>query len=221
MENKVVKVMFTGDSVTDVGRARPIGDGAGKIGDSYVANLFCKIWANYPNNVLRILNSAISGNTTRDLIQRFDEDVVAYKPDYLFIMIGVNDAWRRVECFLSNEVITSDQEIKENYVNMVKKCKDNGIVPIFISPLYFDIDHKNTFRKHVDGIQKTIKEVCAEYSVGYIDVQSKVDKYMKASDNNCYRFGGDRVHPNAIAKTIIADCIYASPEFKKVLKHNA
>ena len=34
------RVMFTGDSITDCGRARPLGDRAGNLGDSYVANIF-------------------------------------------------------------------------------------------------------------------------------------------------------------------------------------
>ncbi len=40
MDRKVVRVLFDGDSTTDVGRARPIGDGFGKMGDSYLANIF-------------------------------------------------------------------------------------------------------------------------------------------------------------------------------------
>lgn len=220
MEKEILRVMFTGDSVTDVNRARPIGDGPGKIGDSYVANIFCRLWAEYPHNKIRILNSAISGDTTRDVIRRFDTDIIAYSPDYVLIMIGVNDAWRRIECALANEVITTDEEVIENVSNMVKKCKENHIKPIFISPLYFDTNHKNAFRKYVDTIQSQIKGICAKEEIGYIDVQKQVDKYLNEIDNNSYRLSGDRVHPQAIAKNLIASTIYSSKEFKEILSYN-
>ena len=218
MNNKILRVMFTGDSVTDCGRARPIGDGPGAIGDSYVANIFCRVWAEYPKNRIRILNTAISGNTTRDVVKRFDTDIIAYAPDYLFVMIGVNDAWRRIECHLFDEVITTNEEVEDNIRFMAKKCLENNIKPIFISPLYFETHHEIEFRKEVDDIQEIIKKVCSEYNIGYIDVQAKVDEYLRQS--NTYRLSGDRVHPQAIAKTLIANCIYESPEFKEVLAFN-
>lgn len=218
MDKKTLRVMFTGDSVTDCGRARPIGDGPGAIGDSYVANIFCRTWADYPKNRIRILNSAISGNTTRDVVKRFDTDILAYKPDYLFIMIGVNDAWRRIECNLFDEVITTNEEVDDNIRYMADKCLENGIKPVFISPLYFETIHEVKFRKEVDDIQDIIKKVCIEKNIGYIDVQKKVDEYLLLA--NSYRLSGDRVHPLAIAKTLIANVIYSSKEYSEVLKFN-
>ena len=42
------KIMFTGDSVTDCRRARPIGDGFGTIGESYLSRIFIDTWAEIP-----------------------------------------------------------------------------------------------------------------------------------------------------------------------------
>ena len=63
MEKKIV--LFTGDSITDCNRARPIADGFGKMGDSYVARIFVDTWADFPQNNVQYLNSAISGNTPK------------------------------------------------------------------------------------------------------------------------------------------------------------
>ena len=38
-----------------------------------------------------VLNTAISGNTVRDLLDSFDWRVEPFKPDVVFIMIGMND----------------------------------------------------------------------------------------------------------------------------------
>ena len=40
MEKQVIRVMFTGDSITDCQRARPVGDGVGTLGNSYVGNVY-------------------------------------------------------------------------------------------------------------------------------------------------------------------------------------
>jgi len=47
----------------------------------------------YPEVYLRVTNSGVSGNTSRDLLQRFDSDVVALNPDWVSICIGINDVW--------------------------------------------------------------------------------------------------------------------------------
>jgi lysophospholipase L1-like esterase len=41
-----------------------------------------------------ILNTAISGNTTRNLIEGFDWRVTQFHPDVMFLMIGMNDCSR-------------------------------------------------------------------------------------------------------------------------------
>ena len=69
-------VLFTGDSITDCGRARPVGKGAG-LGSGYVAIAQERL----KDNV--VLNTGISGHTVRDLAARWDNDVINLKPDWL------------------------------------------------------------------------------------------------------------------------------------------
>ena len=58
MNQKIV--MFTGDSITDCNRARPIGDGFGNMGTSYVARIFVDTWADFPTHNIHYLNSLSS-----------------------------------------------------------------------------------------------------------------------------------------------------------------
>ena len=39
-----------------------------------------------------VINTAISGNTTRDLVKGFNDRVLPYNPDVVILMIGMNDA---------------------------------------------------------------------------------------------------------------------------------
>ena len=80
------KVLFQGDSVTDCYRDR---NDELSLGNSYVKDV-----AKYLNKFnIKIVNKAIAGNKVNDLINRFDNDFKNIKPDYIFILIGVNDTW--------------------------------------------------------------------------------------------------------------------------------
>ena len=69
-----------------------------------------------------IINSAIRGNTTRDLIEGFEWRVGRFKPDIVFIMIGMND---------SNDQRSVDiTEYSRNLNEIVKYIQNIGAIPI-------------------------------------------------------------------------------------------
>ena len=213
MNKKIIRAMFTGDSVTDCNRARPVGDGAGMVGDSYVASLFTRTWAEHPGHKIRFLNTATSGDTTETLLKRFDAEVLAYSPDRLFIMIGINDCWRYFDdAMLKTEYQISAETSAENVEKMIKKTLDAGAIPVLVSPLFFDTNKEDPMRKMRDDLDSRFKATAAKYSVEYIDVQTKVDEYLKVSSS--YILSGDRVHPKAIGKALITSVIYEHPAFK-------
>ena len=54
-------ILFTGDSITDCGRVRPVGTGA-DLGEGYVAFEDNLLAAWYPERSNRVLNTGINGN---------------------------------------------------------------------------------------------------------------------------------------------------------------
>jgi hypothetical protein len=93
------KLVMIGDSITDVGRAKPIGEGRADdaLGRGYVMMVDALLGAVYPERMIRVINMGVSGNTTRDLKARWQSDVLDLKPDWLSIMIGANDVWRQYD----------------------------------------------------------------------------------------------------------------------------
>lgn len=62
------------------GYGEPAAGGEGlfeNVGKSYVRIVENMLSAFYPEVYIRVTNSGISGNTSRDLLQRFDRDVVS------------------------------------------------------------------------------------------------------------------------------------------------
>ena len=84
------KIVFAGDSITDCGRR----ERARFLGNGYVAHLHDFVTSRYPALRLSWVNRGVSGDTVRDLHARWERDVLAEHPDWLSVMIGINDVWR-------------------------------------------------------------------------------------------------------------------------------
>ena len=89
-------LLFQGDSITDAGRGRPVGEGT-KLGGGYPGQVNALLSASYPALKIQVLNAGISGNRVTDLQRRWQSDVLDLKPDWLSVMIGTNDVWRQFD----------------------------------------------------------------------------------------------------------------------------
>lgn len=86
-------------------------------------------WPAYVRNKLgrTVLNKGIGGQTSAEMLARFDTDVVANKPTHCVIECGINDA-------VQQEKLQTLAQTQANVIAMVNKCRLNGIVPILMVP---------------------------------------------------------------------------------------
>ena len=92
---KDARILFQGDSITDGNRGRNA-DPNHILGHGYCFVIAAKFGAGYADRNLTFLNRGISGNTVRELDQRWAVDTLDLKPDLLSVLIGVNDQGRGV-----------------------------------------------------------------------------------------------------------------------------
>ncbi|MDR1565870.1 MAG: GDSL-type esterase/lipase family protein [Treponema sp.] len=98
------KILFIGDSITDFNRKRPVGEGLFEgIGRSYVALVDALLRTGYPELKPRLVNMGNSGDRVRELKKRWQTDVLDLKPDWVSVLIGVNDVWRQFDSPLMTE----------------------------------------------------------------------------------------------------------------------
>ena len=117
------RVVFAGDSVTDMGSERPVGEGLfDNLGRSYVRVIENMLMAWYPKLNIRITNSGISGNTSKDLLERFDRDVVELNPQWVSICIGINDVWRQFDIPACRDYAVSVEEYEKNLRRYNRYC---------------------------------------------------------------------------------------------------
>ena len=116
------KIVCIGDSITDFERARPVGEGLfGAIGKSYVGIVDGLLRATDPTLHLRMINMGIGGNTSRDLAARWQTDVLDLAPDYVTVLIGINDVWRHFDGLEFSDDLSSEKEYEENLIKICEK----------------------------------------------------------------------------------------------------
>jgi lysophospholipase L1-like esterase len=92
-------ILFQGDSITDCGRSRDAAlvntqaPAALGLGYPYLAS--CRLALDHPGEY-RFVNRGISGNRIVDLYARIKIDFINLRPDYMSILIGINDVWHEV-----------------------------------------------------------------------------------------------------------------------------
>ena len=137
------RIVFAGDSVTDMESAQPVGEGLFEnLGKSYVCIIENMLVAWYPELNIRITNSGVSGNTSLDLIERYDRDVVSLNPDWVSICIGINDVWRQFDSPAMPDIAVMLEEYRENIEKMILAVKDRVKGIFILSPYYMGLTVK-------------------------------------------------------------------------------
>lgn len=204
------KLIMIGDSITDCNRNHPIADNLNNSGNGYVKYVQAELRANHPESFLHIYNMGISGNTSQDLVNRWDTDVLQYKPDFVSIMIGVNDIWRQFNrAYMQNPGIELAQYTK-NVTEMIEKTKNNTKQIFLLTPFICETNKDEPFRKQIDSFGLALKKIANEFKLIFIDVQAAMDHNMKFQ-HPC-TIANDRVHPSPGGNRIIANAFLKAIE---------
>lgn len=210
------RLVFIGDSVTDMGRSRN-GDAPSEglfepLGKGYPHVVSGLLNACYPERLIRITNVGNSGNTVRNLKERWQRDVIDLKPDWLSIMIGINDVWRQFDVPQLPDPPVFPNEYRETLRDLVVRTKPllaGGLV--LMTPYFIEPNRSDLMRARMDEYGAICKEIAEETGVIFVDTQAEFDKVLK------YRYSAyitwDRVHPNIYGATVLARAFLKAVDF--------
>ena len=197
------KVVFIGDSITDCERARPVGEGLfGALGKGYVSLVEGILYATDPGCAVRVVNMGSSGNTVLDLKARWQTDVIALKPDWLVIMIGVNDVWRQFDLPRQTEIHVSPEVYAQTLDELVASTKSKVKSLVLMSPFYIEPNAADAMRARMDEYGAIVKKTAAKHKALFVDTQAAFNTALQHMHAN--NLAWDRVHPNNIGHAIIA-----------------
>ena len=197
-ETSPFKLLFIGDSITDCDRlCEANGD---ELGDGYVRQVDALLRAHYPQLDVQVLNTGISGNRVTDLEARWQEDVLDLQPDYLSIMIGINDVWRHFDSPHMEQVDLETYTAKLE--GLIQKTLPTVKGMVVMSPFFLEVNQSDPMRMQMDRYGASAKEIAERNGIPFVDIQAAFDTWLahKPTQLLC----GDRVHPNHVGHNIIA-----------------
>jgi lysophospholipase L1-like esterase len=207
------KLLFIGDSITDCGRSRDAWNNLSNeaLGHGYVKLAVGWLQALYPDRNLHFNNQGISGNTILDLKQRWRTDVIDPQPDWLSVMIGINDVWRQFDRpYIAQDQQVSPEVFAKTYSELLDKVRADLQGLVIASPFFLEPNRDEPMRQRMDAYTEIAQKMAENYDAIFINTQAAFDHYLQKA--HYMTLAADRVHPNVAGHTLIAR------EYLKVLE---
>jgi len=169
------RVVFYGDSITDAWARKPEQFFPGK---PYVGR-------------------GISGQTTPQMLVRFQQDVVHLKPAVVVILAGTND-------IAGNTGPSTPEMIEDNFISMLAIARANGIK--FVVSSILPADHYNwkpgaAPAEPIRAMNARLKALCEREHLVYLDYYSAM---ANANGGLDAELAADGVHPTAKGYAMMA-----------------
>ena len=137
----------------------------------------------------KYINRGISSQTSSQILERFQNDVIDLEPKWVIILAGINDV-------AENNGPISIEDIMNNIVSMVEKALKNNIEVVLCSILPASNFYWNPKIKPIEKIKQLnilIEAYCLTEKIKFVDYYTPmVDEYFGLDK----KFTDDGVHPN-------------------------
>ena len=167
----------------------------------------------YPEMHLRIVNMGISGNQCRDLEARWQTDVFDQNPDWVSVLIGINDVWRQFDSPEIKEQHVSPEDFRTCYERLIKSTLPRVKGMILMTPYFMEPNRDDPMRRRMDEYGAITKELAEKYHLTLVDLQAGWDKLFQHM--HPMNIAWDRVHPNQIGCMYIAKQFLSAIGFKR------
>ena len=195
-------VVFIGDSITDCGRrdvARPLGNG-------YVRMAVDLVAAKYPQRQITFFNKGISGDVAPGLQARWTDDVLTHNPDWVSVMVGINDLHRGFNP--DPQMHIPLEKYRHAYCQFLERTRKSTKAKLVLMDPFFISNEDDP-----SGHRTSVLEVLSEYIAIVGEMAKKFDALHVATHDVFqqqleYRpsdtFCPEPIHPNATGHQIIA-----------------
>ncbi len=196
-------IVFLGDSITHQ-----------RLYTQYVEDYF---YTRMPHLRLKIHNAGVGGARAWDALQRFEEDVAAYRPKYVTILLGMNDGTYQPY----NEEIFATY--RRDMTELLGKIREAGAIAIPMTPTMFDAraararDNKRNpestalYNSVLAYYGTWLREVAVEQGLGFVDMWSPLNNLTLETRKTEPGFTliSDAVHPGANGQVVMAVAVVA------------
>ena len=194
-------ILFQGDSITDAGRGNGLGTG-------YPLFVTARLGMDRPGE-FNFINRGVSGNRVVDVYARILADIINLKPDYMSLLIGVNDVWHgfsgngvepvkfeKILRMLLEEILEALPDIK---IMLLEPFCLRGSATDYREE---DPERWTVFSEGVKQRAEIVKRVAEDYRLTFIPLQGLLDSAAARTRNEDWLFDG--VHPAPAGHELIA-----------------
>ncbi len=199
-------ILFIGDSITDCGRRaaeRPLGSG-------YVKQFSDLLTARHPKKAITVINKGIGGDVVTGLRNRWEDDVIRNKPDWLSIKIGINDLHRTLRQSPEAVPPTLYREAYEDILQRTRKnlprCKILLIDSFYISTDTAPTSFRGEVLKLLPQYLRIVNDLSRKYGTLHVKTHEVFKRLLKTHEPDT--FCPEPVHPNLTGHLVIADAVY-------------
>jgi lysophospholipase L1-like esterase len=198
------RLLFQGDSITDMKWGRNQNDRNHYLGHSYVYLIAARLGVDMPEAQLDVYNRGMSGHKVRDLKARWQKDAIEMKPDWLSVLIGINDVGRTV---------TKDKGLEEweadyRFILDASRKANANLKLVLLDPFVLasgGLANQSEFkakRDIVDRLCEIVPRLAKDYGAIHVNTQEVFDE--AAGKVSPEQWIWDGVHPLPQGHELIA-----------------
>ncbi|HEX5789648.1 MAG TPA: SGNH/GDSL hydrolase family protein [Luteolibacter sp.] len=194
------RLLFQGDSITDMNWGRDQKDRNHYLGHSYVFLLAARLGVDMPELQLDFYNRGRSGHTVADLRKRWQAEAVDMKPDLLSVLIGTNDA--------AKEVHPDDYERDYRFILGESRKANPELRVVLMDPFvvragkYADEDRFSKHRALVEKYAVIVERIAKDHDAVHIKLQEVFDAAAEKVSPQHWIWDG--IHPLPQGHELIA-----------------
>ncbi len=202
--------LFQGDSITDAYRLKDSSN-LQYFGYGYATMVAGRLHQKYPGE-FTFFNRGVSGDRTVDLYARIKKDVINLKPDYMSVLVGVNDICHD---FTQQNGVSPEkyEKILTMYLSEIQEALPNIKIVIlepFIADGEFTREQGPELRPQVEKVAAAAKRVAAALQLPFVPLQKTFDEWVQKYGETYVTHEG--VHPTNAGHTIIAEALLQTLE---------
>lgn len=178
--------------IVAVGSSSTVGVGASGAGNTYPARLAQELSLRWPGHKIRVINSGINGDTARDMLARFENDVMPYRPHLVIWQTGSNAVLREVRL----------DDYAETVRKGVQRLKAANTDIILMDPQYAPrVIRRPTLKRMVDFMRQTANDLGVGLFQRFAVMRHWVDSGQARMEDMISR---DQLHMNDASYRCIA-----------------
>lgn len=190
-------ILFQGDSITDCGRFRKENPNFFEkvyktvkkrtlLGDGYPFLVTEELSSTQPGQ-FKFVNKGVGGDRIPDLYARIVRDIIKIKPDYMSILIGVNDIWHGFD--FDNE--TGIERFEKVYNMLIEELKEEfpNLKIMLLEPFILEgtatsnregqPNRYKNFRSGIEQVAAITKKLAEKHNLKFVELQAQFDEAAK------------------------------------------